>query len=103
MIGNASVLRTPRANRDLLAIGSSLKAGYLVLAQLQKGPDHIQVVASLIALPEQTHVKVVRLDLDTANLFNAQIGAARQIAATFLGPLAAGVRVRIPSPAPPSR
>ena len=101
VIGNARPLRQPKASRDLLAIGSSLKASYVILGQLQRDGNQVQAVVSLIALPEQTHVKVARVDLDTSNLFNAQIDAARRITATFLGPLAAGTRVRIPSPKPP--
>jgi TolB-like protein len=102
VIGNASPLRGPKAKRDLPAIGTSLNASYVIPGQLRRDSNQVQAVVSLITLPEQTPVKVARVDLDTSNLFNSQIVAARTIAATFLGPLAAGTRARISSPKPTS-
>src|SRR5215468_5623762 len=72
VIGNAQVLRRPREQRDLNAIGSSLHAAYIVLGQVQRnnaqGNDaqrnHVQrnddsrsggpvrILAHLIRLPE---------------------------------------------------
>ncbi len=68
VIGNAAILRLPREKRDLLAIGSSLKAGYVVLGQVQRGSTGVLVLAHLIRLPEQTHVKVFRADSDSGDL-----------------------------------
>ena len=55
VIGNAAILRVPRNQRNLLAIGSSLHAGYVVLAQVRRDSSHCFVLAHLIHLPDQTH------------------------------------------------
>src|SRR5262249_44477724 len=63
VIGNAAILRQPRDRRDLLAIASSLGVIYVVLGQVQKAPSGNQVLAHLIRVPEQTHLRVARLNL----------------------------------------
>jgi len=83
IIGNAAILRRPRAQRDILAIGSSLKAGYVVLGQVQRNASHIRVLAHLIRLPEQTHLWVVRADRDVTDPLKTENELARQIAAEF--------------------
>jgi DNA-binding winged helix-turn-helix (wHTH) protein/TolB-like protein len=83
IIGNAAILRRPRAQRDILAIGSSLKAGYVVLGQVQRNASHIRVLAHLIRLPEQTHLWVVRADRDVSDPLETENELARQIAAEF--------------------
>jgi DNA-binding winged helix-turn-helix (wHTH) protein/TolB-like protein len=83
IIGNAAILRQPRAQRDILAIGSSLKAGYVVLGQVQRNASHIRVLAHLIRLPEQTHLWVVRADRDVADPLETENELARQIAVEF--------------------
>lgn len=63
VIGNAAVLRGPREMRDLLAIGSSLHAQYVILGQVQRDDQRrLRVLAHLIRLPDQTHVAVGRID-----------------------------------------
>jgi TolB-like protein len=62
VIGNAAILRRPRDQRDLIAIGSSLNAGYVVLGQVQRNESQLRVLAHLIRLPDQVHVWVVRYD-----------------------------------------
>ena len=62
VVGNAAVLRKPRDERDLVAIGSALKAKYLVLGQIQRDDQRVRVLAHLIRLPEQTHLAVSRTD-----------------------------------------
>jgi DNA-binding winged helix-turn-helix (wHTH) protein/TolB-like protein len=62
VIGNAAILRRPREQRDLGAIGSSLHASYVVLGQLQRDAQRVRVLGHLIRLPEQTHVTVSRFD-----------------------------------------
>jgi DNA-binding winged helix-turn-helix (wHTH) protein/TolB-like protein len=83
IIGNAAILRQPRAQRDILAIGSSLNAGYVVLGQVQRNASHIRVLAHLIRLPEQTHLWVVRADRDVADPLQTENELARQIAVEF--------------------
>jgi DNA-binding winged helix-turn-helix (wHTH) protein/TolB-like protein len=83
IIGNAAILRRPRSQRDLMAIGSSLKANYVVLGQVQRSHSHIRVLAHLIRLPEQTHLWVVRLDRDTADPLETESKVARTIADEF--------------------
>lgn len=63
IVGNAALLRRPRAERDLSAIATSLGAGYVVLGQVQARPGGgLRVLAHLIRLPQQTHVWVVKED-----------------------------------------
>jgi DNA-binding winged helix-turn-helix (wHTH) protein/TolB-like protein len=84
VIGNAAILRLPRARRDLLAIGSSLGADYVVLGQIQGDPAHPRILAHLIRLPAQTHLWVTRRDdLSIADPARAQSETARLIAAEF--------------------
>ena len=58
VIGNAAILRGPRPQRNLLAIGTSLEARYVVLGQIQNDGPHVRVLAHLIRLPEQIHIGV---------------------------------------------
>jgi len=83
IIGNAAILRRPRSQRDLMAIGSSLRAKYVVLGQVQRSSAHLRVLAHLIRLPEQTHLWVVRLDRDTADPLETESKIARTIADEF--------------------
>jgi DNA-binding winged helix-turn-helix (wHTH) protein/TolB-like protein len=82
VIGNAAILRGPREGRDLRAIGSSLKAGYVILGQVQGDAAHPRILAHLIRLPEQTHLWVTRRDdLSLADLSQAEAETAQKIAA----------------------
>jgi DNA-binding winged helix-turn-helix (wHTH) protein/TolB-like protein len=83
VIGNAALLRVPRQQRDLTTIWSSLRAEFIVLGQVQRDSDRVRVLAHLIHMPDQTHLKVSRTDdLPAATLKEAGEIAAR-IAATF--------------------
>ena len=62
VIGNAEILRRGREGRDLGAIGSQLRAAYVVLGQVQRDETRVRVLAHLIRLPDQTHVAVSRAD-----------------------------------------
>src|SRR5262249_47170263 len=57
VVGNAAMLRGSRDQRNLTAIASSLHAGYVVLGQIQRDAQRFRVLAHLIRLPEQTHLK----------------------------------------------
>jgi DNA-binding winged helix-turn-helix (wHTH) protein/TolB-like protein len=84
VIGNAAILRGPREGRDLRAIGSTLKAGYVVLGQVQGDAMHPRILAHLIRLPEQTHLWVTRRDdLSLADRPEAEAETAQKIAAEF--------------------
>ena len=84
IIGNAEVLRRPRPQRDLTAIGSSLKAGYVILGQVERNSARIRVLAHLIRLPDQTHVAVARFDRDASDELQTESELSRLIAADFL-------------------
>lgn len=62
VVGNAALLRKPRDERDLVAIGSALEAKFVVLGQIQKDDQRVRVLAHLIRLPDQTHIVVSRTD-----------------------------------------
>ena len=89
VIGNAAILRRPRSERDLLAIGSALKAGYVVLGQVQRSSGHTRVLAHLIRLPEQTHFGVMRFDRDVTDQLQTEKELAPLIAVEFSKKLAA--------------
>lgn len=86
IIGNASALRAPRDRRDLVAIGDSLKAGYIVLGQVQRDGDRVRVLAHLIRLPEQTHLWVTRVEAVPSEL-TPPAGLAHRISNEFLAKL----------------
>ncbi len=83
IIGNAAVLRAPREGRDLLAIGAALKAGYIVIGQVQADGDGLRILAHLIRLPDQKHLWVVREQLSPALAGQPQSELARRIASEF--------------------
>jgi DNA-binding winged helix-turn-helix (wHTH) protein/TolB-like protein len=62
VVGNAAILRTARNQRDLGAIATTLHADYVVLGQVQRDSGRVRVLGHLIRLPDQTHVKVARVD-----------------------------------------
>lgn len=63
VIGNAAILRGPRNERDPARIGEALGVGYVILCQLQNASPGYRLLAHLIRLPEQTHLKVVRIPI----------------------------------------
>ncbi|MEZ5400448.1 MAG: winged helix-turn-helix domain-containing protein [Bryobacteraceae bacterium] len=60
IIGNAAILRQRRSFQDVAAIGEALDAGFVVLGQVQRDGEGVRVLAHLIRLPEQTHLRVSR-------------------------------------------
>jgi DNA-binding winged helix-turn-helix (wHTH) protein/TolB-like protein len=86
IIGNAAALRSPRDQRDLVAIGDSLKAGYIVLGQVQRDGERVRVLAHLIRLPEQSHLWVTRVEAVPAEL-TPPAGLAQRISTEFLAKL----------------
>jgi DNA-binding winged helix-turn-helix (wHTH) protein/TolB-like protein len=86
IIGNAAMLRAPRDRRDLVAIGDALKAGYIVLGQIQREGEKVRVLAHLIRLPEQKHLWVTRVEAIPAEL-TPPAGLAERISREFLGKL----------------
>ena len=88
IIGNASVLRVPRQQRDLLQISNSLHAQFIVLGQVQRIGTQTRILAHLIRMPEQSHVWVVRLDQPFSNPSALETAASREIAAQFSAKLA---------------
>jgi DNA-binding winged helix-turn-helix (wHTH) protein/TolB-like protein len=83
VVGNAAILRRPREQRDLAAIASSLHAGYVVLAQVQRDAERVRVLSHLIHLPDQTHITVSRTDGITAETLAATDEIASRIALAF--------------------
>ena len=56
VIGNAAELRRPRAFRDLKAIGESVGAEYVVLAQVKSDSGRVRLIAHLIRVSDEAHV-----------------------------------------------
>jgi TolB-like protein len=87
VIGNAAILRVPRQQRDMRAIAASLNAGFIVLGQIQRDDltpgapaprnQRVRVLAHLIRMPDQTHIKVSR----TEDVAGTTLSAADEIAA----------------------
>jgi DNA-binding winged helix-turn-helix (wHTH) protein/TolB-like protein len=83
VIGNASILRLPREQRDLRAIFLSLHAGYVVLGQVQSNGAQTRILVHLIRLPDQTHVWVARMDRTIADPLAIESEAAQKVGAEF--------------------
>jgi DNA-binding winged helix-turn-helix (wHTH) protein/TolB-like protein len=56
VVGNAAALRRPRAFRDLKAIGESVGADYVVLAQVKSDGGRVRLIAHLIRVSDEVHV-----------------------------------------------
>jgi TolB-like protein len=83
VVGNASVLRGPRDQRNLDGISQTSHAHFIVLGQVQQSGSQIRVLAHLIRMPEQTHVWVVRVDKPFDDPLALESSAAQQIASEF--------------------
>lgn len=89
VIGNAAALRLPRNQRNIQSIGISLGANYIVLGQVQRSEAHVRVLAHLIHLPDQKHVRVSRAEFDLTEPLRQQSEIAHRIVAEFM-PLVSG-------------
>jgi DNA-binding winged helix-turn-helix (wHTH) protein/TolB-like protein len=83
VIGNAAVLRRPRAFRDLRAIGQELDAEYVVLAQVKSDGGRVRLIAHLIRVRDEAHVWAQTFDRDDFTL-QAQSELAEAIAAAVV-------------------
>jgi DNA-binding winged helix-turn-helix (wHTH) protein/TolB-like protein len=90
VIGNANVLRQPRQQRDLRAIAASLQANYIILGQIQAYAGQTRMLVHLIHMPEQTHVRVARMEKPLTDPLQLEAEAAQKFADEFSRPLAAG-------------
>jgi DNA-binding winged helix-turn-helix (wHTH) protein/TolB-like protein len=87
IIGNAAALRVPRDKRDIVAIGDQLRAGYIVLGQVQRDGERVRVLAHLIRLPEQKHLWVTRVEGAPTDQATSPGVLAERISTEFLGKL----------------
>jgi DNA-binding winged helix-turn-helix (wHTH) protein/TolB-like protein len=85
VIGNAKILRLPRDQRDLSAVGAGLGATYVILGQVQRNGVQTRILVHLIHLPEQTHVWVSRMDRQLADPLVAESEIAQKVASDFAG------------------
>jgi len=83
VIGNASILRVPREQRDLQSIASSLRCKYAVLGQVLVNGDRLLVLAHLIRLSDLTHIWVVRFERKIDDPATLESAVAAQIASEF--------------------
>ena len=83
VIGNAAILRVPREQRDLEAIGGSLGASYIVLGQVQSNGEAVRILVHLIRAGDQKHLWVVRSDRTVADVLAVEAEIAQQVAAEF--------------------
>jgi TolB-like protein len=79
VIGNAAVLRRPRAFRDLKTIGQELRAAYVVLAQVKRDNERVRLIAHLIRVSDEAHVWSNSFDRDAFGL-DVQAEVAEAIA-----------------------
>ena len=89
IVGNAAILRQPRPQRDLRAIGAALGARYIIIGQVQRDGNNRRVLAHLIHLPDQVHLWVVRTDFPSGDPPPAAPELARRIRDEFASHLAA--------------
>ncbi len=97
IIGNAAILRGPRAGRDLTEIARSLDVSYIILGQIQSLPPKTKIFCHVIHMPEQTHVKVFAQVTTLENPLEVQSEVGPRIAKSFLQ------AIRAASPLPASR
>jgi DNA-binding winged helix-turn-helix (wHTH) protein/TolB-like protein len=90
VVGNAAILRGPRDQRDLKAIGASVGAGYVVLGQVRADGSKVLILAHLIRLSDLTHVWVVRREQEMGDPLRLEAEAAGEIAAQFSRAMANG-------------
>jgi DNA-binding winged helix-turn-helix (wHTH) protein/TolB-like protein len=83
VVGNAAILRLPRDRRNLRDIAEELHARYVVLGQVQGNGSQARILASLIRMPEQTHIWVSLMDRPTADPMGVELEAAQKIASEF--------------------
>jgi DNA-binding winged helix-turn-helix (wHTH) protein/TolB-like protein len=83
VVGNAPILRGPRDQRDLKAIGASLDARYAVMGQVRADGSKVLILAHLIRLSDLTHVWVVRQERDNGDPLRLEADAAGDIAGQF--------------------
>ena len=83
VIGNAAVLRRPRAFRDLKTIGQELDADFVVLAQVKNDGQRVRLIAHLIRVSDEVHVWAQTFDRNTFDL-PAQAELAESIAASVV-------------------
>ena len=88
VIGNAQVLRVSREQRNIAAIAVGLHANYVILGQVQSFGGQTRILAHLIHMPEQTHVRVARLDRTVTNPLETESEVAEKIAEQFTRSLA---------------
>jgi DNA-binding winged helix-turn-helix (wHTH) protein/TolB-like protein len=88
VIGNASILRKPREERDLGAIASSLGCRYAVLGQVKSQGDKILILAHLIRLSDLTHIEVVRIERKLDDPMAVESQAASEVASRFAAKMA---------------
>jgi DNA-binding winged helix-turn-helix (wHTH) protein/TolB-like protein len=88
VIGNAHILRSPRDQRDLSAIASSLRCKYAVLGQVQVDGDKILILAHLIRLSDLTHIEVVRIERKLGDPIAVESQAASEVASHFAAKMA---------------
>jgi DNA-binding winged helix-turn-helix (wHTH) protein/TolB-like protein len=62
VIGNAAVLREARQRRDLIAIGTALDVGHIVMGQVQQIDGQLRVTTHLIRVKDQAHMWAQRFE-----------------------------------------
>jgi DNA-binding winged helix-turn-helix (wHTH) protein/TolB-like protein len=88
VVGNAAVLRRPRAFRDLEAIGEELGVEYVVVAQVKSDGTRVRLVAHLIRARDQAHVWANTFDRPAFTL-DVQAELAEAIASAVTARVAA--------------
>ncbi len=89
IIGNAAVLRQPRAIRNVATIAAALDASYLIVGQLQRQGDDLRVIVHFIRLADGVHLSAERFVRPPAELerFEADVlGEAERAVRTVVPP-----------------
>lgn len=67
VVGNAAILREARATRNLVAIGSALGVGHIVLGQVQQIDGQLRITVHLIRVEGQGHMWAQRFEPSAAD------------------------------------
>jgi TolB-like protein/Tfp pilus assembly protein PilF len=91
----SSVMRYRDANRNMRAIGQTLRVAYLLEGSVRRANDKIRITAQLIDSATEEHVWAEHYDRDLADIFSIQSEVAEKIVAQLKANVSASEKAAI--------